>query len=76
MTKAALNALTVRLAREAGAGRQGQQRRARAGCGPAWAAAGADRTVEQGADTGVWLATLADDGPTGGFFRDRAPTDW
>jgi hypothetical protein len=21
----------------------------------------------------VWLATLEDGGPTGGFFRDRAP---
>jgi NAD(P)-dependent dehydrogenase (short-subunit alcohol dehydrogenase family) len=33
----------------------------------------ATRTVEQGADTAVWLATLPDDGPTGGFFRDRQP---
>jgi len=36
----------------------------------------APRSVEQGADTIVWLATLADDGPTGGFFRDRRPIDW
>lgn len=34
------------------------------------------RTVEQGADTVVWLATLPDDGPTNGFFRDRQPLDW
>ena len=32
----------------------------------------ADRPVEQGADTPVWLATLPDDGPTGGFFYERA----
>jgi len=37
---------------------------------------GAARTVEQGADTAVWLATLPDDGPTGGFFRDHKPIDW
>ncbi|MEO8038023.1 MAG: SDR family oxidoreductase [Betaproteobacteria bacterium] len=36
----------------------------------------ASRSVEQGADTAVWLATLAEDGPTGGFFRDRKPIDW
>ena len=36
----------------------------------------ADRDVEEGADTIVWLATLPDDGPTGGFFRDREPIDW
>src|SRR5437762_4507543 len=31
----------------------------------------APRSVQQGADTIVWLATLPDDGPTGGFFHDR-----
>ena len=36
----------------------------------------APRSVEQGADTIVWLATLPDDGPSGGFFRDRRPIDW
>jgi NAD(P)-dependent dehydrogenase (short-subunit alcohol dehydrogenase family) len=37
---------------------------------------GATRTPEQGVDTMVWLATLPDDGPTGGFFRDRKPIPW
>jgi NAD(P)-dependent dehydrogenase (short-subunit alcohol dehydrogenase family) len=37
---------------------------------------GAPRTPEQAADTAVWLATLPDDGPTGGFFQDRKPIDW
>jgi NAD(P)-dependent dehydrogenase (short-subunit alcohol dehydrogenase family) len=32
--------------------------------------------VERGADTAVWLATLPDGGPTGGFFRDRRPIPW
>jgi NAD(P)-dependent dehydrogenase (short-subunit alcohol dehydrogenase family) len=36
----------------------------------------ARRSVEEGADTPVWLATLPDDGPTGGFFRDRKPIPW
>jgi NAD(P)-dependent dehydrogenase (short-subunit alcohol dehydrogenase family) len=33
-------------------------------------------SVEEGADTAVWLATLPDDGPTGGFFRERRPIPW
>ena len=37
---------------------------------------GASRSVEDGADTPVWLATLPDDGPTGGFFRNREPIPW
>ena len=36
----------------------------------------ASRTVAEGADTAVWLATLPDDGPTGGFFRDRKAIAW
>ena len=38
--------------------------------------AGAPRSVEEGADTAVWLATLPDDGPSGGFFRNREPIPW
>jgi NAD(P)-dependent dehydrogenase (short-subunit alcohol dehydrogenase family) len=36
----------------------------------------AHRSVEEGADTAIWLATLPDDGPTGRFFRDREPIPW
>ena len=36
----------------------------------------APRSPEQGADTIVWLATLPDDGPTGGFFSDRRSIEW
>jgi NAD(P)-dependent dehydrogenase (short-subunit alcohol dehydrogenase family) len=36
----------------------------------------APRSVEEGADTIVWLATLPDRGPTAGFFRDRRPIAW
>ena len=38
--------------------------------------AAAPRSVEQGADTAVWLATLPDRGPSGGFFRDRKSIPW
>jgi NAD(P)-dependent dehydrogenase (short-subunit alcohol dehydrogenase family) len=34
---------------------------------------GAHKSVEDGAAGIVWLATLPDDGPTGGFFRDGSP---
>jgi NAD(P)-dependent dehydrogenase (short-subunit alcohol dehydrogenase family) len=34
---------------------------------------GAQKPVEEGAAGIVWLATLPDDGPTGGFFRDGQP---
>jgi NAD(P)-dependent dehydrogenase (short-subunit alcohol dehydrogenase family) len=36
----------------------------------------APRSPEEGIDTVVWLATLPDDGPNGGFFRDRQPIPW
>jgi NAD(P)-dependent dehydrogenase (short-subunit alcohol dehydrogenase family) len=38
--------------------------------------AAAPRSPREGADTIVWLATLPDDGPTGGFFRDRQRIEW
>ena len=36
----------------------------------------APKTVEEAADTAVFLATLPDDGPTGGFFHERKPIAW
>jgi NAD(P)-dependent dehydrogenase (short-subunit alcohol dehydrogenase family) len=36
----------------------------------------APRSVEQGADTIVWLATLPASGPTGGFYSDRQSIAW
>lgn len=35
-----------------------------------------DRAADEGADTPIWLATLPDDGATGGLFQDRKPLDW
>lgn len=34
------------------------------------------RDVEEGVQTVIWLATLPDDGPSGGFFRDNKPLEW
>ena len=36
----------------------------------------ATRSPEEAVDTIVWLATLPDGGPSGGFFRDREPIPW
>ena len=76
LSKTSLNALTLMLASEL----QGINILVNAVCpghtrtdmgGPS-----APRSVEEGADTAVWLATLPDDGPTGGVFLDRKRTDW
>ena len=37
---------------------------------------GATRSVEEGADTVVWLATLPDGGASGKFFRNRKEIPW
>jgi NAD(P)-dependent dehydrogenase (short-subunit alcohol dehydrogenase family) len=75
ISKAALNALTLMLATAL--------RRDRvlvnAVC-PGWVATDmggpGGRPVADGAAGIVWAATLPDDGPTGGFFRDGRRIDW
>lgn len=37
---------------------------------------GATLSIEQGVETIVWLATLSEDGPSGGFFRNKQPIPW
>lgn len=76
MSKTALNALTRIFANEL----EGTNILVNSVC-PGWVRTdmggpNATRSVEQGVDTIVWLATLPDDGPTSGFFRDRQPIDW
>ncbi len=75
VSKAALNALTVSLAAAAG-----PAVKVNAVC-PGWVRTRmggpeAPRAIEEAVDGIVWLATLPDDGPTGGFFRDRQPIPW
>jgi NAD(P)-dependent dehydrogenase (short-subunit alcohol dehydrogenase family) len=50
-------------------------------CHPGWVKTdmggpGANRSLEQGADTIVWLATLPSGGPNGEFFQDRKRIAW
>jgi NAD(P)-dependent dehydrogenase (short-subunit alcohol dehydrogenase family) len=75
VTKAALNALTVSLARTLRGDVKVNS------CCPGWVrtrmgGAGADLSPEEGADTIVWLATLPSNGPSGGFFRSRKRIAW
>lgn len=75
VAKAAMNALTRALVRDLPAGVKINA------CCPGWVntrmgGAEAPLTPEEGADTPVWLALLPDDGPTGGFFRERQPIPW
>ena len=74
VTKAALNALTRTLAAEL----RSEQILVNAVC-PGWTATDmgqGGRPVSAGAASVVWAATLDDDGPTGGFFRDGRPLPW
>lgn len=76
VTKAALNALTRTLAGEL----RHPHILVNAVC-PGWVAtdmggAGAPRSAEDGAAGIVWAATLPENGPTGGFFRDGNPLPW
>jgi NAD(P)-dependent dehydrogenase (short-subunit alcohol dehydrogenase family) len=76
ISKTALNALTRILASEL----RGSGILVNSVC-PGWVRTdmggpSASRSVEEGADTPVWAATLPDNGPTGGFFRDRRPIPW
>jgi NAD(P)-dependent dehydrogenase (short-subunit alcohol dehydrogenase family) len=77
VSKTALTALTVKLATEL----KESGILINAAC-PGWTATypGAEaqgaRPVAEGAASIVWAATLLDDGPTGGFFRDGQALTW
>ena len=75
-SKSALNMFTIELASEL----RGTPIKVNSAC-PGWVKTdmggpNAPGTVEQGADTPVWLATLPPDGPSGGFFNSRKPVPW
>ncbi|MFE2045811.1 SDR family oxidoreductase [Streptomyces sp. NPDC059477] len=75
VSKASLNALTRLLAGEL----RGRGVLVNAVC-PGWVATdmggAGGRPVAEGAAGVVWAATLPDDGPSGGFFRDGRPVPW
>jgi NAD(P)-dependent dehydrogenase (short-subunit alcohol dehydrogenase family) len=76
LSKTALNALTRILANEL----QINNILVNSVC-PGWVktdmgGSAAPRTPEEGVDTLVWLATLADGSPTGNFFPHRQPIAW
>lgn len=76
VTKAALNVLTIKLATEL----KGTGILVNSVC-PGWVKTDmggphAPRSIPDGAKGIVWAATLDDDGPTGGFFRDGKPIAW
>ncbi|MEM8554516.1 MAG: SDR family NAD(P)-dependent oxidoreductase [Pseudomonadota bacterium] len=75
VAKASLNALTKALPRDLP-----PNVKVNAMC-PGWVrtrmgGAAASLSPKEGADTAIWLATLPDNGPTGGFFRRRKPIAW
>ncbi len=76
VSKASLNALTVMLASEL----KGTNILVNAVC-PGWVrtdmgGSNAPRSVEEGAATPAWLATLPDGGPTGHNFYDKKQISW
>ena len=76
VSKASLNAFTVMLASEL----KGTNILVNAVC-PGWVrtdmgGSNASRSVEEGAATPVWLATLPDGGPTGHNFYDKKQISW
>jgi NAD(P)-dependent dehydrogenase (short-subunit alcohol dehydrogenase family) len=75
LSKSGLNGLTIMMANEL----KSKNIKVNAMC-PGWVRTdmggnAAPRSVEQGADTAVWMAT-EEKIPTGKFFRDRKEIDW
>jgi NAD(P)-dependent dehydrogenase (short-subunit alcohol dehydrogenase family) len=76
VSKTALNALTRMVAKAV----EGDNILVNSMC-PGWVrtdmgGSQASRSVEQGAETAVWLGMLPHGGPSGGFFRDKKPIPW
>lgn len=76
ISKTAINALTRILQAES----EGKNIKANSVC-PGWVRTdmggeSATRSVEHGAETVVWAATLDDSGPSGSFLRDKKKIEW
>lgn len=77
VSKAALNAMTLKLANET---KEHANIKVNAMC-PGWVhtrmgGRDAPRSPEKGAETAIWLGQLEEDGPSGQFFRDKKQIDW
>jgi NAD(P)-dependent dehydrogenase (short-subunit alcohol dehydrogenase family) len=75
ISKAVLNALTLSLSKDLP-----RNVKINSMC-PGWVhtrmgGINAPRTPEQGASTAIWLATLPEEGKSGGFFRDKKLIAW
>jgi NAD(P)-dependent dehydrogenase (short-subunit alcohol dehydrogenase family) len=76
MSKAAMNAVTRMLHAELAAGRI----KVNSVC-PGWVRTDmggpeAARSIDEGIQGIIWAATLPEEGPSGGFYRDGLPTPW
>src|SRR5262245_38823679 len=76
LSKLALNGLTIMLAEALRADRIAVNSMSPGWVRTAMGGPDAPRTVEEGADTAVWLADEAPHELTGNFFRDRAVIPW
>ncbi|NDW15744.1 SDR family NAD(P)-dependent oxidoreductase [Alteromonas genovensis] len=82
ISKAAVNALTVKMAAVVDNAKEDKEIDVAVNSmTPGWVhtrmgGADAPKTPEEGADTAIWLATLADDVPNGKFFKDRKEIAW
>lgn len=76
ISKAALNAMTLNLAKQVDANNIKIN-----AMSPGWVhtrmgGSDAPLTPEEGAETAIWLGLLDEDGPTGGFFRNKSKIEW
>ena len=82
ISKAAVNALTVKMAAVVDNAKEDKDIDVAVNSmTPGWVhtrmgGSDAPKTPEEGADTAIWLATLADDVPNGKFFKDRKEIAW
>ena len=82
ITKAAINALTVKMAAVVDEAADGKSLDVTVNSmTPGWVhtrmgGSDAPKTPEEGADTAIWLATMEEGGPHGQFLKDREPIEW